>query len=504
MYRTAIYARLSSENSGKGDGKDVISGQIEQCKKYIADNPALRLEDIYVDNGTTGTVFERREFSRLMTDIVSGKINCLVVRDLSRFGRNYVEVGEYLEQVFPSLGLRFISVNEGYDSFDSEGAEDKILAIALQNVINTLYSKDISLKVKSAHRARMEAGDFKRSTLAYGYILDETRRRVMVDETVASYVRQMFLWKAEGVSVNEIVKRLKLMRAPNPRFRKVATAVIKCESEGEYDWHRQTVNNILKNRAYLGHTVLGRTERALCRGVRYRVCEEESNLLILENTHAAIVDVQTFNRVQEIFHKASESNREKMKSSEPYRLELLDLFDGKIWCADCGSRMYFKREKKSEQWRASYRCSKYVRKGGEFCTSHYIKAQDLNSKVLAAIKLQVKCVLDCERLLQLLCKDDFTKKVKSLRLRVNAARRRSGADEECAYLSAELEKALSWRTAICEAKCGRDMEGLLNPIYAATELSKGMVDSSIESVKIHDSGTIEITMLYSDVNKGGV
>ena len=155
IFPTAIYARLSVENSGKSEKVDVITNQIEICKSYIAGCPYLDLVDVYVDNGRTGTVFDRPEFNRLMTDIKSGRIKCLVVRDLSRFGRDYIETGTYLERIFPQIGLRFIAIKEHYDNFDTDGSNESLM-IPLQNMINALYSKDISRKVSTALKAQME------------------------------------------------------------------------------------------------------------------------------------------------------------------------------------------------------------------------------------------------------------------------------------------------------------------------------------------------------------
>ncbi len=165
VFSTAIYARLSVENSGKSEKVDVIANQIEICKSYIAERPYLNLIDTYVDNGRTGTVFDRPEFNRLMNDIRTGRIKCLVVRDLSRFGRDYIEAGTYLERVFPQIGLRFIAIKENYDNFDADGSGESLI-IPLQNMINTLYSKDISRKVSTALKAQMESGEFKNTSTA--------------------------------------------------------------------------------------------------------------------------------------------------------------------------------------------------------------------------------------------------------------------------------------------------------------------------------------------------
>ena len=222
IYPTAIYARLSVENSGKTEKVNVISNQIEICKSYIAECPYLDLQDIYIDNGVTGTVFDRPQFNRLMDDIKGGKIKCLVVRDLSRFGRDYIETGTYLERVFPQIGLRFVSVKERYDNFDTDDTNEALL-IPLQNMINSLYSKDISRKVSTALRARMEDGTFNKRNLPYGYCWNDERTHVVIDEVTEQYVKLIFKWKLEGVSMPTMLNRLDEMNAPNTEQRKRET-----------------------------------------------------------------------------------------------------------------------------------------------------------------------------------------------------------------------------------------------------------------------------------------
>ena len=194
-------------DSGKSEKVDVITNQIEICKSYIAGCPYLDLVDVYVDNGRTGTVFDRPEFNRLMTDIKSGRIKCLVVRDLSRFGRDYIETGTYLERIFPQIGLRFIAIKEHYDNFDTDGSNESLM-IPLQNMINALYSKDISRKVSTALKAQMEQGTFQKRNLPYGYRWNEDHTNMVIDEETAQYVRLMFQWKIEGWSIQTILNEL--------------------------------------------------------------------------------------------------------------------------------------------------------------------------------------------------------------------------------------------------------------------------------------------------------
>lgn len=196
---TAIYARLSVENSGKDDDGNSLQNQIDVCRDYLDGCPWLQLTEVYSDNGRTGTVFDRPAWNRLMDDVRSGKIQCIVVRDLSRFGRDYVETGNYLEKIFPALGTRFISVKENFDSFTASGSTET-LSVSLQNLVNAIYSRDISKKVSTALRAQMETGTFRNRNLPYGYLWNEDKTAYVVDEDAAAVVRQIFRWKLQEVS----------------------------------------------------------------------------------------------------------------------------------------------------------------------------------------------------------------------------------------------------------------------------------------------------------------
>ena len=267
IFPTAIYARLSVENSGKSEKVDVITNQIEICKSYISGCPYLDLVDVYVDNGRTGTVFDRPEFNRLMTDIKSGRIKCLVVRDLSRFGRDYIETGTYLERIFPQIGLRFIAIKEHYDNFDTDGSNESLM-IPLQNMINALYSKDISRKVSTALKAQMEQGTFQKRNLPYGYRWNEDHTNMVIDEETAQYVRLMFQWKIEGWSIQTILNELDRLGAPNTELRKRQNGTRKGDGCSCKGWYSSTLYGILSNPHYVGDTVLGRSMKAIYKGIK--------------------------------------------------------------------------------------------------------------------------------------------------------------------------------------------------------------------------------------------
>lgn len=533
IFPTAIYARLSVENSGKSENVDVIANQIEICKSYIADRPYLSLVDTYIDNGHTGTVFDRPEFNRLMTDIKSGRIKCLVVRDLSRFGRDYIETGTYLERIFPQIGLRFIAIKENYDNFDTDGSNESLM-IPLQNMINALYSKDISRKVSTALKAQMEQGTFQKRNLPYGYQWNEEHTNMVIDEETASYVRLIFQRKIEGWSMPMILDELDRLGAPNTELRKRQNGTRTGDGCSCKGWHKSTVYGILTNPHYVGDTVLGRSMVAIYKGIKSHNVKDKDEWIVFPNTHEAIISREDFQKVQDIMNAASEARQTKMQKSEEIRATLINLFDGKIFCADCGKRMYFHRKKvdkrKDGGWYAFYECSTYVGRRYKHCTAHYIRQDRLERDVLAAIQLQVKAALDYDKLLDKLRGSEGEKNIRdkqnalitSLNLKLSGVSKKrtrlyedfaegildeeeytfakKSYDEQFADLSRRLDEAVQRRSKFNEAmSVDNKWITLMKSVSTATQLSQELVDESVELVKIHEDGAVELVMKYGDI-----
>ena len=533
IFPTAIYARLSVENSGKSENVDVIANQIEISKSYIADRPYLSLVDTYIDNGHTGTVFDRPEFNRLMNDIKSGRIKCLVVRDLSRFGRDYIETGTYLERIFPQIGLRFIAIKENYDNFDTDGSNESLM-IPLQNMINALYSKDISRKVSTALKAQMEQGTFQKRNLPYGYRWNEEHTNMVIDEETASYVRLIFQRKIEGYSMPMILDELDRLGAPNTELRKRQNGTRTGDGCSCKGWHKSTVYGILTNPHYVGDTVLGRSMVAIYKGIKSHNVKDKGEWIVFPNTHQAIISREDFQKVQDIMNAASVARQTKMQKSEEIRATLINLFDGKIFCADCGKRMYFHRKKvdkrKDGGWYAFYECSTYVGRRYEHCTAHYIRQDRLERDVLAAIQLQVNAALDYDKLLDKLRGSEGEKNIRdkqnalitSLNLKLSGVSKKrtrlyedfaegildeeeytfakKSYDEQFADLSRRLDEAVQRRSKFNEAmSVDNKWITLMKSVSTATQLSQELVDESVEMVKIHEDGAVELVMKYGDI-----
>ena len=529
---TAIYARLSVENSGKDDDGNSLQNQIDVCKDYLDGCPYLQLVEVYSDNGRTGTVFDRPAWNRLMDDVRSGKIQCIVVRDLSRFGRDYVETGNYLEKIFPALGTRFISVKENFDNFTSGGSVDS-LSVSLQNLVNAIYSRDISKKVSTALRAQMETGIFRNRNLPYGYLWNEDKTAYVVDEEAAAVVRQIFEWKLREVSVYTIVERLKAGGIESPERHKRRAGTRNGDNIQGEGWCPSTIRGILQNRAYIGEMICGKSETALYKGLKKRLTEKD-NWIVVSDAHPPIVSVSDFEAVERQMREDSAHRETAMEWSADIRAGMIDLFAGKIFCADCGKRMYYKRQRicgcKNVTFRGVYDCSTHVRRGHATCFNHFIRQDALNEKVFNAIRDQLQVALDYERLLLAMrggsgeasVREKHKAAVASVKLRLNALKKKRAGlyesyvegilnEEEYAFakqtyeeqyeaLNRLLDEAVERRERFL-ASISPDNKWLTMMRGAAgmTGLTQELVDAIIEKVLVYGGSRIEVVFNYNDV-----
>ena len=529
---TAIYARLSVENSGKDDDGNSLQNQIAVCEDYLGGCPHLRLTEVYSDNGRTGTVFDRPAWNRLMDDVRTGKIQCIVVRDLSRFGRDYVETGSYLEKIFPALGTRFISVKENFDNFTCGNAMES-LSVSLQNLVNAMYSRDISKKVSTALRAQMETGKFRNRNLPYGYLWNGDKTAYVVDEEAAAVVRQIFEWKLREVSVYTIVERLKAGGIESPeRHKRRAGSRNGGNIQGE-GWCPSTIRGILQNRAYIGEMVCGKSETALYKGLKKHVTETDK-WIVVPDAHPPIVSASDFEAVERQMREDSAHRETAMEWSADIRAGMIDLFAGKIFCADCGKRMYYKRQRicgcKNVTFRGVYDCSTHVRRGHATCFNHFIRQDALNEKVFNAIRDQLQVALDYERLLLAMrggsgeasVREKHKAAVASVKLRLNALKKKRAGlyesyvegilnEEEYAFakqtyeeqyeaLNRLLDEAVERRERFL-ASISPDNKWLtmMRGVAGMTGLTQELVDAIIEKVLVYGEGRIEVVFNYNDV-----
>lgn len=423
VYNTAIYARLSVEDC-RDKESDSIENQIYLIKQYVAERPYLKMCSVFSDNGETGVNFNRPGFTAMMDEVKAGKINCIVVKDLSRFGRNYIETGEYLEKIFPFMGVRFVSINDGLDNEDANSNTDALI-ISLKNLINDVYAKDISQKIISSLHTKQLNGEYIGGLPPFGYKKsEEDYHRLVIDNETAPVVRDIFKWKAEGMGDTVIARRLNEMGIPSPMKRRVdKREVDKTGNCRLYIWRDRTIRLITTNPMYIGHMTQGRTKQALCENMPLKE-QPKSEWIIVENTHEPIVDKATFDLAQEArsnntiaFYK--DYDKSKHMSGENH------LFKGLLVCAECGSRLIRMKTHTAPDG-YSFFCPVKRKNLGTACTSKTVSESYLYDRVLAAIKSQVKTAVDLSAVVE----------------RLNKLRSADNPENELAKRMAALQKEL--------------------------------------------------------------
>ena len=403
IYQTAAYIRLSAEDSGKKDGYS-LQNQEMLVLDYIGGHPELNLYREYVDNGFSGTCFDRPAFDEMMQDMRDGRINCIVVKDLSRLGRNYLEAGNYLEQIFPFFKVRFISINDGYDSTAPNSADESLI-IPLKNIINEGYAKDISVKVSTALETRKKQGKFTGKYAPYGYLKDPAdKNHLIIDEETKDIVKRIFQMRADGMSMSGIAAQLNQEGVPSPAAYLILKGISKEKSFQNSYWNRTNVKRLLTNRMYLGNLVYGKEQSSFAKGIsRHRLPAEQWKEV--ENTHEPIIDRELFDFVQE---KQEESRKEffdRTGINDDYQPE--NLFRGLIHCSDCGGAMKMskfvatlKSGKKSRF--AVYQCCRRKSMKNYSCPPRSIRKTQLDQTVAEAIRYHISLFLDTEKVIETL------------------------------------------------------------------------------------------------------
>lgn len=380
-YRVAMYLRLSQDDEKydkdfKAESNS-ISNQRLQIQDYIDKNEEMELAKEYVDDGYSGINFERPAFKEMMEDVITGSINCIVVKDLSRFGRDYIDSGRYLQRVFPSLDIRFIALNDNYDSFTASETE-KNLVIPFKNFINDNYCRDTSAKVRSVCKVKRKQGQFISNYAPYGYEKDkEDKHKIVIDKEVEYVVRKIFSMKLEGYSSYSIAKHLNDNGIPSPMEHKKAKGIwykTGFSTKAVAKWDTPSVNRILINEIYIGTLQQGKREK-----INYKldkvVSKNKSDWIEIEDNHEAIIDPHDFEIVQKLL---------KCDIKAKTVGEKADLFSGLLFCKDCNAQMTKKVDKRGKTPTVYYICSSYNK--GHNCSRHSIKQEELQRTVLEMIR----------------------------------------------------------------------------------------------------------------------
>ncbi len=385
-----LYVRLSNEDNG-GKSTDGIDNQLELLLEFVKQFEKVKTVETYMDNGQTGTDFERPGWKRMMEDAKCGRINCIIVKDLSRFARNYLEAGDYLEKVFPFLGIRFIAVN---DQFDSAGEffSSKELITEFKNLANDYYSKDISNKIMSAFRVKKEQGQFIGGKAPYGYILE--KNHYVVDEFAADVVKRIFKMKLEGTSAYKIAGILNQEGIPSPSRYAGEQGVKKYKNCSHILWQQEAVSRILYNRAYVGDLVQGKYNRSIYSRERQGK-KEEAAWEVIENAHPAIIDREVFQKVQEI----REKNRKAWKDRQGgpgYR----NVLEGILVCGICHHAMWRNKDVRNGKARYHFFCGSSYGHSQTKCNTSSIVDYKIFDMVLKQIKWQIALAVEADSLLE--------------------------------------------------------------------------------------------------------
>ncbi len=387
IYSVGIYARLSVDSDERKN--ESIETQTEIAKAFISKQSDMVLYDCYWDLGRTGTNFKRDGFERMMQDVRMRKIDCIVVKDLSRFGRNHIETGNYIEKIFPFMGVRFVAVTDDFDSLHLYGEGDT-LPLNLKNLVNEMYVKDIAVKVKSSRKASWEQGSYTGGVPPYGYMAEwvNGKKCLLVEENTAEIVRKIYELFLAGKNMNQIVVWLYEQRIVRPTVYR-ATGKVHCEAEMMLQqWSKGTVKMILTNPVYMGHLVQGRTCGRNDR-MRHRQDIDSEDWAIREHTHQAIVSEDIFFQVAAKFEKSSVyCNKGGYSKTVPVEE---DIYVGTLFCGDCGAKLTrttaIKEFSSGQRIRSySYNCIRSGRIDKNNCVTKCIALTGLNTIVKKAIR----------------------------------------------------------------------------------------------------------------------
>ncbi len=515
-YKTGLYARLSEETEANRE-RATVETQMDLLRKFVAERDDMVIAKEYVDISCTGTNFERPGFEEMMQDMRNGLINCIIVKDLSRLGRNYVETGNYIERVFPFFGVRFIAVTDGYDS-DKPGEE---LLMPLKNMINEMYVKDLSRKMKTAHRAYWKNGEYSSGAVPYGYV--NIDRHLYPDDKVKGTVQEIFRLFLQGSSMKEIARRMS-QKEINPKAYKMLRFGHEVPADFNTKWNYVTVRTILTNYAYVGDSVHNRYKRV--NGKQVKIPKEE--WVVVEGTHEALVSREDFERVQELLA----GNAERFHSTHGengYDHARFNFLGKKIICADCGKVMGFRTEGVKHD-KKFYRCKTYLQSTHGSCTNHKVSLEEVNQAVFGTVTAHMRLCIDAEETVRrmnakagsLRKYDIYGKEADRIRKELRKETDvkagvfedyKDGLIDEEQYVQisgkyAEKIRELSARLVeVQKAQAEHSSEYRIDGGWKAAvdkyldmqSLTREMVEAFVDKVVVHEDACVEVYLKYDDV-----
>lgn len=391
IYETALYLRLSKDDADSDGGKKTesnsIGSQRDILRAYVQSHEDLRIYDIYIDDGYSGANFERPDFERMMADIRAGKVNCVLVKDLSRFGRDYIEAGRLIQKTFPALNVRFIAVTDGFDSLFADRTDNSLI-LPVKNFVNDSYCRDISIKVKAQQTVKRKEGKCISAFTVYGYKKNpEDKNSLIIDEYAADIVRKIFAWKIAGMSMAAIAEKLNATGILSPMEYKRSLGMkyhSGFEGSSTPKWAAVSVKRILVNPMYLGTMVQGKQEKINYK-VKKRIDKPREEWVYVENTHEAIVSDIDFLTVQDLL---------KFDGRASNHTDTANLFSGILICADCKAPMVKRINSYKGTKKVFYICQTKNKSMG--CSRHSIEEGLLKRIVFKEIKKYLELMASYE------------------------------------------------------------------------------------------------------------
>lgn len=381
---TALYCRLSRDDELSGDSNSIIN-QKTILSKFAKDNH-LKNPKFYIDDGVSGTTFERDGFKAMLQEIENGNVETVVVKDMSRFGRDYLKVGFYTEILFVEKNVRFIAINNGIDSKNQIDSD----FTPFLNIINEWYAKDTSKKIRAVFKSKGESGKYLTATPPYGYMKsNDDKHKWIVDEEAAVIVKRIFTMCFDGMGPTKIARILKEEKVLTPTAYWYSKGRAYKKPTDPFNWHDDTVSCILQKKEYLGHTINFKTYKQSYK-IKKKCFNPEEKHIVFENTHEPIVDFETWSKVQEL----------RNNKRRPAKTGKSNIFSGVAFCADCGKKMYYCTSRYFESRQDYFVCST-SRKSTDICQSHFIRAVVLENEVISHINK----VIDAAKYFE----DDFRK-----------------------------------------------------------------------------------------------
>lgn len=528
IWKVALYVRLSREDEEDKIESNSVTNQKTLLMEYLKNNNEFVIYDIYVDDGYSGTDFDRPDFQRLLNDMKDNKFNTIIVKDLSRLGRNYIEVGNYIEQIFPLFKIRFISVNDMIDSYKNPASVNNVI-VPFKNLMNDEYCRDISMKIRSAFNTKKRNGEFVGAWAPYGYIKDpKNKYHFIIDEEASKVVKMIFKMALEGKGRATIAKELNAMGIINPTGYKQTVLKLNYKNmlaskniENDFAWTNTSISQILKNRVYIGDLVQCK-EKVVSYKVHKIVKNPKEDWIIVENTHEPIIAREDFFKIQDLLF--SRDTRTE-KNGE------LSLFAGHIRCFDCKRAMNKKtlsnKNRNRNYW--YYVCSTYRNKSKDLCSKHSIRNDRLEEAVLEAIKFQIGLVIEMEEVLNEINKSS-TVNLRNNNIEISINRQQSDLEK---YKQLKKSAYEDWKLGIITQdeymeysesymKKISNAEETLNYLYEEkskykeqvqsenswieifkknrniTKLTKDVVDELIDCIYVHEGGDLTISYRFDN------